>query len=73
MAGKMCPNCGEMTFHLSPKGRKCSRCDYEMIVRPNNGKGGRGSQCSNCNEFKVRPLPSNPNKSRCNGCGATYQ
>ncbi len=66
MAGKMCPNCGKMTFHKTPKGRKCSRCDFEMIVPPNEGKGGHGSQCSNCGEYKVR-------NNKCGGCGAVYK
>lgn len=73
MAGKMCPNCGKMTFHISPTGRKCSKCDYEMTVRPNKGKGGKGTLCANCGEHKVWPDKNNKKKSKCAGCGATYQ
>lgn len=66
MAGKFCPGCGEQTFFLSPKGRKCSRCGMEAIVPPHGGKGGRGTQCSICGEFKVRD-------GKCTGCGTTYR
>lgn len=27
-----CPKCGSRTFHQTPKGRKCSKCGYEMVV-----------------------------------------
>jgi hypothetical protein len=72
MAGKMCPHCGQMTFHKTPTGRKCSKCSFEMKVPPNNGKGGKGNLCPNCDEHKVRPDTNNDKKSRCTGCGATF-
>ena len=65
MAGKMCPNCGEQTFFATPTGRKCSKCNHEMIVPANNGKGGQGSRCSHCGENKVF-------NNICRGCGAKY-
>ena len=41
MAGKLCPNCNELTFFKTVgDNRKCSKCGYEMIVSPNSGKGG---------------------------------
>lgn len=72
MAGKMCPDCGQMTFHITPTGRKCSKCGYEMKVRPNGGMGGKGSACPNCNAHKVRAVPGNDNRWQCSGCGATF-
>jgi hypothetical protein len=67
MAGMMCPNpkCGKQTFFQTPTGRKCSRCGCTMILRANEGKGGRGGRCSNCRENKVF-------KGRCRGCGAEF-
>lgn len=65
MAGKMCPSCGEQTFFQTPTGRKCSKCEREMILPANDGKGGRGSKCANCGELKVF-------KNTCRGCGAKY-
>lgn len=72
MAGKTCPDCGQLTFHKTPTGRKCSKCGYEMKVPPNNGKGGKGMECANCGEHKVRDDATSPGSKRCNGCGATY-
>lgn len=65
MAGKMCPNCGQQTFFLSPTGRTCSKCGYEMTVPANNGKGGRGQKCAACDKLTVF-------NSVCRNCGATY-
>ncbi len=65
MAGKLCPNCGEYTFFESTSGRKCSKCNYQMIVSPNEGKGGKGQKCSNCGKFTVFA-------NKCNSCGAKY-
>ena len=72
MAGKMCTNCGEMTFHKTPTGRKCSKCDYEMKVPPQGGTGGTGSECANCGTHKVRQVPDRANKFKCTGCGAEF-
>lgn len=66
MAGKMCPECGEMTFFKTPTGRKCSRCGYEMILPSNNGKGGRGTRCPNCGKLTVF-------NNRCTTCGAEFR
>lgn len=31
MAGKLCPNCNELTFFKTTgENRKCSKCGYEM-------------------------------------------
>lgn len=65
MAGKMCPDCGKMTFFQTPTGRKCSQCGYTMTLIPNSGKGGRGRKCSNCGKFTVFD-------DKCNSCGAMY-
>jgi rRNA maturation protein Nop10 len=65
MAGSRCPNCGRQTFFLSEKGRKCSKCDYEMTVPINNGKGGKGKLCPNCHKFTIQ-------KNKCTNCGATF-
>ena len=72
MAGKMCPDCGAMTFHKTPTGRKCSKCDCEMKIPPQGGTGGKGSACSNCGDHKVRPVTGKPNKWKCTGCGAEF-
>ena len=66
MAGKMCPGCERQTFFKTPTGRKCSKCEYEMKVPANNGKGGLGSLCSYCGEQKVF-------NNTCRNCGATYK
>lgn len=72
MAGKVCPNCEQMTFHKTPKGRKCSQCEYEMVVPPNGGKGGKGQECPNCGKHTVRAVAGQDNRWQCNGCGATF-
>jgi len=66
MAGKMCPNCGQLTFFESPNGRVCSKCGFEMSLPINSGKGGKGQKCSNCGKFTVF-------ENQCNNCGATYR
>ncbi len=67
MAGKICPNCGEQTFFLTTgKNRKCSKCGFEMIVSPNNGKGGKGKKCANCGQYKVFG-------DTCSNCHAKYR
>ena len=66
MAGKRCPNCGEATFFETASGRKCSKCNLEMTVPPNGGKGGRGKKCSNCNKYTV-------SGNKCSACSATYK
>lgn len=65
MAGKMCPSCAEQTFFQTPTGRRCSKCSHTMVLPANDGKGGRGSKCSNCSELKVF-------NNKCRGCGAKY-
>ena len=67
MAGKKCPNCQRMTFFKS-KGlnRKCTQCGYEMIIPPNEGKGGPGLKCANCGKLRVF-------NNVCNNCGAVYR
>ena len=66
MAGKMCPDCGKMTFFETPTGRKCSKCGYTMILKSGGGKGGPGRKCSNCGKMTVFD-------NRCRNCGATYK
>lgn len=66
MAGKLCPKCGKFTFFESSSGRKCSKCEFTMIVPANAGKGGRGSKCSNCGKLTVFG-------NKCRTCGATYK
>lgn len=65
MSVKKCPNCGEETFFKTPTGRKCTKCDYEMIVPANKGKGGKGCKCSHCGKFRVFD-------GVCRECGAEY-
>ena len=65
MAGKMCPFCGKLTFFETPQGRLCSKCNYEMILPANSGKGGKGSKCSYCGKFTVF-------NQKCSNCGAYY-
>lgn len=65
MAGKMCPNCAQSTFFKTPTGRQCSKCGFEMQVPANNGKGGRGQLCSNCEKLTVFD-------NVCRNCGSTY-
>ena len=65
MAGMKCPKCSEFTFFETPKGRKCTKCGYEMVVPPNQGKGGKGALCTHCGEYRVF-------NGKCAGCGATY-
>lgn len=65
MAGKRCPNCGEMTFFETSTGRECTRCGYKMIVPANDGKGGRGDKCSYCGRYTVFD-------GKCRNCGAIY-
>ena len=65
MAGKMCPNCGKMTFFESTTGRVCTKCGYKMTNPANDGKGGRGRKCSNCGKMTVF-------NGKCRSCGVTY-
>ena len=67
MAGKLCPNCNELTFFKTTgENRKCSKCGYEMIVPPNAGKGGRGKKCANCGKLTVF-------NNKCSNCGAPFK
>lgn len=66
MAGKLCPNCGRYTFFETTTGRKCTKCEYTMIVPANNFKGGRGQKCSNCGKLTVF-------NNKCRSCGAQYR
>ena len=65
MAGKICPNCGKLKFFETPNGRKCSKCNYEVHLPPNNGKGGLGTRCSLCSKQTVF-------NGKCTNCGAKY-
>ncbi len=65
MAGKACPHCGEFTFFATNDGRKCTKCDYTMILPPNEGRWGKGKKCSNCGKNTVF-------NHKCKNCGATY-
>lgn len=65
MAGKVCPQCSKQTFFPTASGRECTSCGHKMIVPPNNGKGGSGRKCSNCNKQTVF-------NNKCTNCGATY-
>ncbi len=66
MAGKLCPKCGKFTFFENSVGRKCSKCGFTMIVPANEGKGGKGTKCSNCNKMTVFD-------NKCRSCGAIYK
>ena len=66
MAGKLCPECNQFTFFSTATGRKCTKCGYEMILPVNDGKGGKGFKCSNCNKFTVF-------NGKCKNCGAIYK
>lgn len=65
MAGKVCPNCGKFTFFLTNTGRACTNCKFKMEVPVNDGKGGKGTRCSNCGKHTVF-------NNKCTKCGATY-
>jgi rRNA maturation protein Nop10 len=66
MAGKLCPNCAKQTFFETPSGRACTKCKYEMTLKPLGGTGGRGKKCANCGDFKIYD-------NKCTGCGATFK
>ncbi len=67
MAGMQCPICKNLTFFKTTgDNRKCTKCGFEMIVPPNNGKGGRGKKCLNCNKMTVF-------NHKCTTCGAEYR
>ena len=69
MAGKLCPNCKELTFYTTKgENRQCSKCGYEMIVPIKNK--GRGDKCSNCGRLTVHEQNG---KMSCTSCGAKYQ
>ncbi len=65
MAGKVCPNCKRKTFFVTTTGRTCTKCGYTMKTMANNGQGGRGNKCSNCNKYTVF-------HNKCRTCGAEY-
>lgn len=67
MAGKKCPNCGNLTFFEKPTGGECNNCGYKMFVPPNEGKGGKGNRCLRCGKYTVfNGVCRNPK------CGAKY-
>lgn len=67
MAGKLCPNCNELTFFKTTgENRKCSKCGCEMNVPSNAGKGGKGKKCAHCGKFTVF-------NNGCSSCGAVYK
>lgn len=68
MPGMKCPKCGENTFFETPTGRKCSnkKCGFQMINRPNDGKGGKGKKCYNCGKNTVF-------NGKCTNCGSVYK
>lgn len=69
MAGKICPNCKELTFYKTTgENRKCTKCNYEMIV-PIKSKG-RGDKCPNCRRLTVH---NQNGKLSCTSCGATFK
>ncbi len=72
MAGKLCPECGDLTFFESKTGRLCSRCGYTMTLPINESKGGKGRRCSNCGKSTVFEQTVQGN-SKCSNCGATYK
>jgi len=72
MAGKLCPECGNLTFFESKTGRLCSRCGYTMTLPINESKGGKGRRCSNCGKSTVFEQTVQGN-SKCSNCGATYK
>lgn len=61
-----CPKCGNYTFYQTPRGRKCNRCGYEMIVPPNGGMPGKGTKCHNCGRNAVF-------NGKCTKCGSIYK
>ena len=69
MAGKLCPNCKELTFYKTTgENRKCTKCGYEMTV-PINAKG-RGEKCPNCGRQTVH---CQNGKLICTSCGAEFK
>jgi predicted amidophosphoribosyltransferase len=66
MAGKVCPGCGKQTFFKSNEGRRCSKCGTELKVPANNGKGGKGAFCCNCDKYQIFD-------GKCRNCGAVLK
>lgn len=63
MAGKVCPNCGKLTFFETPTGRKCTKCGCAMQLPK---KIGRGKKCTYCGKQTVGI------DQKCTNCGAKY-
>ena len=69
MAGRLSPNCKELTFYITTgENRKCTKCGWEMIV-PIKSKG-RGEKCSNCGRLTVQ---NQNGKLSCTSCGAKFK
>ena len=69
MAGKLCPQCKELTFFKTVgEDRKCTKCGYEMHVRPSSK--GRGEKCPNCGRMTVH---NQNGKKRCTSCNAEFK
>lgn len=66
MAGRKCPNCGQLTFFVNGRDGECKNCGYTMTVPPNEGKGGKGRKCLNCGRYAVFD-------GVCSKCGAKYK
>ena len=66
MAGKLCPNCNELTLFTKGNEFKC-KCGFTATRPPNGGKGGRGKKCVNCKQFTVF------NNNTCTNCGTIYK
>ncbi|MBR7002577.1 MAG: hypothetical protein IKI11_07965 [Neisseriaceae bacterium] len=65
MAGKKCPECGKQTLFQNKNEIKCSTCGSTATIPPNEGKGGRGKQCFNCEKYKVF-------NGTCHECGTVH-
>ena len=66
MAGKICPKCEQKTLWNHGNKLKCSKCDYTIIIPPNQGKGGKGQKCPVCGKYTWFDK-------QCNSCGAKVQ
>lgn len=71
MAGKLCPNCKELTLHTTPTGAECSTCQLVVKTPANGGRGGRGIKCPMCKEHTVFKQ-GNKGGASCRSCGATF-
>ena len=65
MAGRKCPNCGNLTYFDTFTGGRCNVCGFEGTTSPLGGTGGKGRLCMHCGRYQVF-------NGKCRNCGTTY-